>query len=245
MVELVEWRVFCFTEDKWVSKWLYSTDTPSSCFNDATHAFNNESFQITKKTAISTVRLLEEEIKTGGFFRSEGFAMTIPANDTRDLFVSWPYPVGVLDCNIQTTEADIGNTVEGVVGPNSIMGVLTSDVQISASVLPVSATVITNANLGLECLLDGEYVGEIVGIDIILGTITVEPPLSRSFVAGALVGGQRRIIKNFNLGYTQGCAIGSSKIGASYIPVGVSTRVSYYNNTAQEKTFNFNIEYLY
>jgi hypothetical protein len=224
---------------------MESSETPHQCFNDSTHEFNGESFQVINQTVLSSVRLIEEEIPTGGFFRSEGFALVAPANSTHDLVVSWPYPVGVLDCNIQTTAADIGNTVQGVVGPNTVMGILTSDAGASSAVLSVSSTVIENVHIGLECVLDGELIGEIIGIDAAASTVTIDPPLSQSFTAGILVGGQRRIIKNFNLGYVQGCSIGSSKIGASYIPVGVTTRVTYTNNSPDEKTFNFNIEYLY
>jgi len=224
---------------------MESSETPHQCFNGSAHEINEESFQLINQTVLSTVKLLEEEIPTGGFFRSEGFALVAPANSSEDLIVSWPYPVGVLDCNIQTTAADIGNMVQGVVGPNTAMGILTSDADASSEILAVSSTVISNVHIGLECVLDGVLVGEITGIDAATGTVTIDPPLSQPFTTGTLVGGQRRIIKNFNLGYMQGCSVGSSKIGASYIPVGVTTRVTYINNTPNEKTFNFNIEYLY
>jgi hypothetical protein len=224
---------------------MESSETPHQCFNGSAHEINEGSFQLINQTFLSTVKLLEEEIPTGGFFRSEGFALVVPANSSEDLLVSWPYAVGVLDCNIQTTAADTGNMVQGVVGPNTVVGMLTSNADASSEILAVSSTVISNVHIGMECVLGGELVGEIVGIDGAVGTITINPPLTQPFTTGTLVGVQRRIIKNFNLGYIQGCAVGSSKIGASYIPAGVATRVTYINNTPNEKTFNFNIEYLY
>lgn len=243
--KLTEWRVFCVSEDKWVYKWLPSDQIPVNCFNNETHDINQDSFQATNTTVVNSVSIVEEEIPTGGFFRSEGFKMTIPPETTEILQVEWPYPVGVLDCNIQTTISDIGNVINGVVGPNTIIGVLEIQATAGNTVVSVPASVVENVHIGIEFLIGGEEVGEIVSINNADATITLDSALVKTFSTGALIGGQRRIIKNFYLGYTQGCAVGSSKIGASYIPSGVKTKVIYKNNSTQEKIFNFNIEYLY
>lgn len=241
--ELVKWRVFCNTETKWTEKWLEPGEVPIECFVNNEHEIAPNSFQKIDETSINNSKIIEEEIPTGGFFRSQGFVITTPSGQTNTLDVSWKYPVGVLTSKIQTDSTDIGNMVDAIVGPNTIVGILTTDAAVGDTVLNVNSTVTANAHLGLEILINGEIVGEVISIET--DTITITEPLAKAYANGSFVGGQKRIIKAFNLGYLQGCDIGNSKIGATYVPTGVITRIIYRNNLQEEKALKFNVEYLY
>lgn len=242
-VVLVKWRVYCMTEDKWTYGWLNPDITPTRCFHNNEHNINENSYQDVDRVTVNNTMIIEEEIRTGGFFRSQGFSFIIPPNTVRNKDISWKYPVSVLTSKIQTSGDDIGNTMEAVVGPDTIIGFLLNNNVPGSNVLKVSDTVLQNVYNGIEILINGVLIGEVMSIGV--DEIILCEPITEEFLAGSLIGGQRRIIKNFNLGFIQGCDIGQSKIGATYVPAGTITRVYYHNNKDIEKTFHFNIEYLY
>jgi hypothetical protein len=242
-----QWRIYCETESAWSSGFFdASSPAPTTCFNNTTHTVNANSAQLLQTISSNNVnaKIIEESIPTQGFFKSQGYSFTIPGNSTASTIVSWGYPVTVLETFFATVNTQSGDIINAITAPNTIIGTITANVAIGATVLPVSSTVVANSYVGFEILINGVLLGEILSIDHTNLTLTVSP-LTTGYSSGAYVGVQIRIINNFIIGNSFRYVVGSSKIGGKFIAAGTTTRVEYTNNQSTALTFTFRVEFLF
>ncbi len=244
------WRIYCITEQEWSSGYLAAESaTPTTCFNNTGHEVNLNSQQIVEVITNNTtnVKIIEESVPTGGNFRCEGFKLTIPAGTTATKVVSWPYIISVLQSFFAPNSSQDGDVLNVICGPNTIVGLLTSSISSGTTVIPVSLTVVQNAMVGYEFLLNGTNLGEIVAIDLNAYTVTLHTATPSSFNAGAYAGLQTTNIKNLVIGLGGGerYIIGASRSGSKRLPANMPVHVTYQNNGANDVDFYFQVEYLY
>jgi len=244
-VELKKWRIYCITEEDWSEGWIEDGSSPDKCFNSGDHEINPNSLQVISRSNILSLEVKEEQIKTGGHIKSEGFTFTIPANTSQTNTISWPIPINVINLTINSVKEEIGNVLNSVVSPNTAMGVLSAESVIGESEIYVSDTVIANAYIGLEILINGNLVAEILSINSQTKTLSLSKNLEAIYPIGSVVGGQRRIVKNYNLGFNSAFTVGAHKIGTSYLKANTDVSLEYDNNTDAEQKLTFNVEYLY
>lgn len=193
-----------------------------------------------------------EQVKnadTGGHFRIEGKQITIPANSTGSNNMTWPYNISPLVIKFNTDSSNKNDIINMYVAPNTTIGVITDNLDISSTLLHVNSTVIKNINIGyLVYITNGvtlDSLGEVLSVDYTNNTITVSVANTNSYLAGSYVQMTVNVIKNYVINNPGSYAIGESKVGASYIPKNRIVNVQYTNNSSEEKTFTWYYEYLY
>lgn len=246
MTELSKWRVFCITENDWSYGWLETgSNAPTTCFNNTSHQVNTGSIGIIDTTENLTVKIKQESVDTGGNFKSKGYKFIAGANTSTTLSVSWPYLTTACAVHIQTDETQRGDVLNAIVGPQTIVGVITSPAYVGDNVVSANSTVFNISYVGYEAYIGSHFVGEILELKPELFTVKFSIPLTVDLPLNTYFKIQMRIVDSHNLGYTVGNDIGATNIGGKSLPKNLPTHVIYTNNSDLEKTCCFTIEYLY
>lgn len=247
--KLFEWNIFCDTEQTNVIGFTNSEQHPELCFNNTTHVISQIPTLI-NKISNNNVRIIEEYKETGGYFQAKSVKFVCPVGvSTHDLV--WPIPISVLSLSFITTDDHIGDTISNIVAPNTIVGAITSDVNTSDTVINVSQTVIDYINLGffinITDFVNSDNLGRVTFVDTINNTITVETPVTNTFLAATPTYIQMSVktIHDYTIGNPGKYVIGKSKIGGSYLAANTTIRVEYTNNGGSSKDFFTTIEFLY
>jgi hypothetical protein len=245
-MSLNNWQIYCITENKWVSGWLHSDiSIPSVCFNNDQHEINTNSPQILESTQVLSVKIEQEFIPTGGHYGCQGYIMEIPANTSLTKPISWPYPITTSVVNIQDTDENLGDTLEAIVNPKTLIGGTTSVTLQGSNTCTVNSTAIENSKIGYECYISNEHLGRIIDINKQTFVITFENELQVEKNMGSPFYAELKIIRNYYLGSRQGNCLGSGNIGGKHLPANTITNVVYKNNSNIDKKFIFNVEYLF
>lgn len=129
------------------------------------------------------------------------------------------------------------------------VGINTLAVTAGDFVIKVSSTFLAKAKVGIVVdISDGtntDSLGEILAIDKVNSTITVQNSADHSFNIGSFLYMSVHVVKNYKISQAHKFEIGESKIGGSYISPCFLVRASYTNNSNENKDFNWFVEYLY
>lgn len=204
------------------------------------------------KSLLTDVKIIEEEVSTGGHYQTKGFRMNIDSSDeTKILNFSFPIDIGLLSASWVGRLGFDGDWIEIMSAPATVIGFITSDTTINDTVITVDQTTIDNIKIGYYLdLTDGtnsDDCGRVLSIDKVNSTITIENPLSNSYLVSSPTFCLMTIkfTPQLYLDDSGVLSVGESKIGASFVPAGTIIRVVYHNDNATTKSFNFLIEYLY
>jgi hypothetical protein len=223
---------------------------------------------ITEATAsqlnIEAVEVLEEKpgSRTGGHFRAVGVDLVVAAGTpgvVQDFDITWPIPVSIMAAEIDVAPEWIGDRFDVLVAPETVIGTTAQLVDVGATVVPVSDTVIAalennpehedaalHYHVGYLAKVGSEDSGHIVAVDPVAKTITVENALSAQAGAGTAIAISVAVAENCKF-TVAGVAksIGESKIGGSYIAAGRIVRIRYTNGDGLAKTVSLIFEILY
>lgn len=200
------------------------------------------------------VKVLEEDEtnRTQGHYQSRGLEMSIPASTglhTADF--SFNYPISLMSMEYVPEASMDGDYFDATVGPETIIGTITSDVTASDTVINVSQTVLDNIQIGylvhLDDLTNKDALTEVTAIDKVAGTITVATGAVNGFAAATPTYVKQTVLmaKNIRLSGTVRIELGSTKIGGSFLPANTAIRITYNNISGTAKTFAAIAEYLY
>jgi hypothetical protein len=252
MTTLHKYTFTCTTEATEKSVWRDEDDpVPSKCPDDTSHTIDTTSIRITDTVEETTTTIREELIPTGGHFRAMCKSIDIGANETKIDDNTWPYNISALAIEFITTSENQGDDLELIVGPDTIIGAITSGVSISDNVINVDQTTIDYIDIGFRVnLFDGvntEELGHVTSIDKDNKTITTENSSTTAFLASSptYVRINVNVIDDYTIGAPGRWIIGEAKIGGSHVKAGISVRIIYKNNTASAKNFTAQLEYLY
>lgn len=244
---LYQYRIFCVTEA--INVTLWDIVSPTKCPHSIEHEINLNSVAIIDKISDNVVKIEDEDSPTQGNFRTESHKFIIPAMSTSSMTLSWKYQITVMVAKVSSGEINRGDVINTYVAEHTTVGVLTSNINAGVTIIPVSPTVMTNANIGYNVRITNgihtDELGEIIAKDYINNSITVDASTQNAFSAGSYIQMTVRKIKNYE--FSEPCynVIGSSKITGSSLPANVPVRVEYQNNGQTDKTFIFTVEYLY
>jgi hypothetical protein len=241
-MNIKKWRIFCNTENDWSGGWL--ENEPTVCFNNNTHTVNPGSIQILEAVEKIEVKIQREDTPTGGNYNIQGYSMVIAANSTEILPVSWKFPINVLSVHCQSNESNLGDTLNAITRPQTLVGVNTVELLQGETTVSVNSTVIENCKIGYNIYIADESLGRVTSIDTLNSTVTSENTSLITHTVGSYIYLDLRIIRDFNLGYSNGNDFGAFN-GNKYLEPNVVTNVIYTNNSIIEKTFSFSIEYLF
>lgn len=246
-----QYKIYCTTEAKNVFTW--SETTPTACPNNTAHTINSSSISIVDESGPDEIFIREESTPTGGHFRAETVVMDIAAGPdvTTTITRSWPYPISVLGFSVAVGAEHEGDVLHIYAPENRIIGALTSSINPTDTVIPVSQTVIDNIAIGFSVKLDdgvnSNDLGDVLSIDKVNNTITMQTAAVNSFSASSPTYVKITVcrVKDFELSKPGIYNIGEKKIGGSYFPANEVAVVKYLNKSASLKKLVIWHEYLY
>jgi len=199
-----------------------------------------------------TITIREEDVPTGGHYQALGIEIDVNASGTITKDVSFPHPISLMAAEWTNKPSLIGDEVEFIVAPNTIVGALTQDAPAGSGTLYVSSTVIDNIQIGYQLKLFNapstqKSCGRVLGVDTENNTVLVENAPTQTFTVEAPTYVQQEVhlySRSFLAGEGR-VQLGEAKIGGSYIPANTTIRANYYNNNGTNKKLVFIIEYLY
>jgi len=244
---LNEYRIFCQTENKFVTAW--SSIKPTLCPNSNSDTIDNNSVTIIDSISSNDVNIIQSDPGlTSGTYRIEGFSITIPANSTLSKDMSWPFNIAVMTINLYNSTEHIGDKVWGLAAPNTTIGVLTQSVSQGDTVIHVSPSVFKFIKIGqLITITNGHQkldMEQCVHIDSVNNTLTCEIPANAPIAQNAYIQFTAQTIKNVVFGNSQTISMANKHLGSTPIPKGIISRLFYTNTGNFDKTFTYSVEYL-
>lgn len=199
--------------------------------------------------AAQVVKLEKENIKTGEHYQCRMVKLSASANSVVNEDLSFPFPVSIFTGQMTINDDHIGDEIEVVISPNTVMAQISSDISPTDIVLNINPAHITNLFIGANvAITDGQNydnLGRIIELDEINNTIKVETAAVHSFQAGS------GIIVNIYLFYPSQIVnsgritVGQADIAGKYLPANTIMRLTYKNNSGTPKNLNIFLEYLY
>jgi len=251
MTTVKKYRVWCTIEEVYVETW--SADVPAVCPNNNTHAIDIGITTIIDTVKNAQVSVIEETTPTGGYYMTDCLLIEIPDIPVYNHDFSYPISINVLDMFFTVNAENIGDNIDVLSAPDTVVGALTANANPSDTVLNVSSTVTDNIKVGFDVdILDAgtganDDLGRVIAVNKASGTITVENPVVNLHNASGPTYVRMTIyrFKNFQFLKEWKYEVGLGKIGSSYLPAGVTVRIRYNNVSGGVKRMPFYLEYLY
>jgi hypothetical protein len=192
----------------------------------------------TQQPRIDIVRIRDDEGETGGHFYRRSVTILADAESVTEFDDSVLVNTEALSVHFNSTREHEGDTIQVLVSPDSVIGTITSDVNIGDTVISVSQTVVDNAFRGPMTLVldDGSQtndLGHILNVDRDNLLVTVQNAATAAFAAATPTTIRVTIIfvDTTVLG-PSGCdVIGESKTGGSGVPANQIVRLRYQNRS--------------
>lgn len=196
------------------------------------------------------VKIIEEQVldRTQGHFQSRTIDMYISGvTGTTHVDISFPFPVSLFSSEWLVREEQVSDIAEFHIAPDTVCGALTQPHLSGDTVLHVSDTVFTQADmkLGYYIKINGQDLGRVIAKDSDNLTITVEEGLANDTAPGSYIMFTVKVVPHWRFNAPGFCSVGESKIGASFVPENTTMRVVYHNISGKSKWFAISLDYLY
>jgi hypothetical protein len=246
-----QWRIYCITEGCFVTGYLPSSATCSTCFNNTTHTVNSGSISIISTiTPNTTLVSTQAPNETNGNFTCERKSITATPNTITTDNTTFNYNVGILSFHFDVKNENIGDSFELLVQPITNIGILASAISSGSSIITLPPTVMAYMFPGFELIFTNSssgsstIEGEIVSVNTTNNSVTLSNPLTTSYNTGDYICFRSYKIKNFIMGISQAYQIGNY-LRASHFPYGMKAVLNYTNNSSSSKTFVYGCDYLF
>lgn len=243
-----KYRIFCESENIHVTCW--DKVPPTTCPNNNNHMINGNSITVLEQLSDQNVSIIQTVPGfTNGFYKVEGWSCVIPANSSAYKDISWPYNIAIMTMNLYPSSDNIGDTINGYAGPDTIIGINTETLNQNVSVINVNSTVIDNIKNGYTVHVVNSTqninMGECISIDLENSRITCNTTSSESIVPGAYIKVSRHIIKNMTFTTNNNINLANKNVFSTAFAANTVARMTYTNNSNTQKTFYYSAEYEY
>lgn len=239
-----EYRFYCPTDATYFFAW--GTTEPTQCPN--CHAIDESSIAIVQTRKTNDVVAYDP---INGTYQAETILIDVPAGQIGDTYVqsiTWPFDTDIWVFEIYATQEMVNDSIRVITSPNTVIGVITTDANISDTILNVSPTVLQYAAVGYDIKITHGIVtqelGRVKNVNTSNSQITVETPISTSdFVTGSYLTLNAISIRNHVFNY-----VGLHKFGAKgnrtkRIFATMPTTLYYTNQSVDPKPFYLRLEY--
>ena len=144
MTSVYQYRIYCTTDQKYITTW--STTEPTVCPENNNHSIDTGATTILQTISNTEVNVKEESIPTGGSFASRTLRVDSKAHTANHIDFWWSHAISALSANFVTGKGHIGDSVSMYVGPNTTIGA------IMAPVFPAAPWQAQNYTLGQSVL---------------------------------------------------------------------------------------------
>lgn len=205
----------------------------------------------TPQSTYNTVKVLEEEIPTGGHYQIVSVDFDCAANSTTTHIHSFPVDINVTNGYLLALDQQRGDRVTVQVAPGTVIGAITANITLNDTVISVQASVIENTYIGNYLdFFDGTNTSNLVrvlSLDAGNNTVTVEAGIDQAFLAvtPTYVRATRIYAQDVYIPGGGAIGMGENKIGATHVEANRPIHFVYVNN--QNVLFHacFIIEYLF
>jgi len=247
---LKKYKVFCVTENAFVEVWKLTK--PMCCPTNSKHIIDEDLTQQIDQKVIESENVQTMNINsknyytTNGNYRCEGRSYVIPQNTTTFVEnINIPVPMCVFGMRFCVRDEHCGDTVSFIGQPDTIVGIVTQNVDANASVIHVNDTVCKYTMIGYYVVIGGEE-RLVTNVDSESYTITVDTPFTNEHLAGSYVALNVYIIRNVSLDTAGIFDVGYGAFGGKFLDKGANLRLIYHKaDSNATKTFSFHVEYMY
>jgi hypothetical protein len=188
MATIYQYRVFCTTDSKY--EYVWGENAPTTCPSNTAHSIDASSITIVDKVDKTEVKIQEENTPTNGNFATATLKLMAIKNTTTSTTERFPYPVSALVVDFVTAQENSGDTVNLIVGKDTITGYIT------ANVSPSSAWTSQNYTSGQTVSYNGRI------YTCFLDTVANEVPTNKLYWKhGLRVSVSQTVIDNIYPGY--------------------------------------------
>jgi hypothetical protein len=249
-----EWEVYCITDS--VYRKLWDTEEPTTCPDNNGHTIStNPPPRIIQTINSHDVKIIEEDGITQGIYKFKGFSLDVPSGTSGNVTsqtLMFSYPISLINGWFISSKGMAGDIIDLSVADNTVIGAIGAPVYTGNTEMTVTSTVTDNLSIGyFTSLTDGSQfsdLGEVLAIDKINSTITVQTPSTNTFspLSPTYVIMQVKVVENFSIPVeNERYAFAEKKVGGKYLPANTPIYVKYTNNEGNAKVFSYNMEYLY
>lgn len=250
-----QWRVYCQTESEFITGWLADPQVCTSCFNNNTHIINASSASIIQTISPNTT-IISTQVpgQTNGNYRREGKIININPGQgvITSQITTFPYTIGMLAFCIQISQDNVGDKIEALIMPRgqAPLGILTTNLSVGQTVIPIPVSTLAYFQVGYQLTLQSNTTGfleeedEILSIDKIAGTVTLQTGITTAFNQGSYISFLMKRCKNVYLTTPGNIQMGNFLRAATF-PTIMQAQLRYTNNSNQAKVFAYATDYLF
>jgi hypothetical protein len=186
MSTATEYKIYCTTENQYVSGW--GTAPPTVCYNNNAHTVNANSVQVIQVISSDQVTVKQSTVITNKNTRLETVKFTDVAVDaTQTQTYTFLYPSNLYSFTFAVDDTNKGDEITIVFNENETMGLITQNAGIGDTVINAPAALLLYGNVGYNLTLtDGvntDDLGLILAIDTNADTVTVQNATTHAFLA--------------------------------------------------------------
>lgn len=247
---LARFNIYCQTETLLVSTDFRDIDDPPTvCPNNNTHSVDLNLVSIIETTKTESVFINQGATNTQDIYRTVGYSINIPSLTPGDNYIydiTRKYHISPRVLHVFPTVDNIGDQITFTIAPETKIAELGIDQLIGQTTLSLTTGSASKALLGMMIKIDdginSQELGECIGKDTDLDTITVEHALVDHYLAGTDILQSYIRVKDIPIANTNNFTIGASKFYSDSVPPNTVVRLIYRNNDGLSKTFNYTME---
>lgn len=240
-----QYRIHCVTENKDVYNW----NNNITCPNDHTHQIDINSVSIFDTISSDVVTINQSNPIIPGNWRVENDSFTVLPGEIYTSLITFKYPTGALTLNWTSYDIHAGDIINGYVGENTTIGIITQSISPGDTIYNVSPSVLKHLNLGfLVNITNGTQniqLGECIKLDTINNTITCSIPCNISLSSHSLVQMTIWIIRDIYITGKSKVSLGVKHLNSDFLPANIINKFTYQNNGSVSKTFSILYDILY
>ncbi len=244
-IALTKYLVYCNDEQS-----SFATDYltgAARCPNNSGHTIDPTKTTVLTTFTTNTVNINQGSDTTQGLYKIKGVVINIPAGNTGDVtlsdFVVRTYPTSTIKGTILPTQDNVGDMFTVYTKPDFIVGSLAYN--LSAGSTGMTMVSVTGVKLGSYLKLDnGTTSTDLSECKTISNNfVTFQNATDRDYSAGTLVKMSITNILNYPIVFAMPTDFG--KLAGIPVPAGLTSRMSYTNNSGLPKKINIVFETFY
>ena len=228
------YKIYCNDENSYITCW--DTIPPTQCPNNNTHSVNVDSVQLISTVDSHEVTVKEDKITISRNTRIIQIPLVNAApGETVTVDFTFPINMSLYLFDYITSSDNILDEISILANPDTVLGLIVSDIEIGDTTFVAPPALIAYAALGFYLtIFDGTNsndIGIITNIDPLTSIVTVDVPTTYAFSASnTLVSMTLKVMDKLVIGQQGIHTYGEKIIGGAAIPKGTLTRYLYKNN---------------
>lgn len=232
---IYEWKIYCSTENAFIS--YFGSTAPDKCPNDTSHTVSSSTGSVSQIRLIGPNYVIATDpTPDRAFYQYTTIPLDVPANKEPQILsttFSYPFDMYIWEMAIAQGSMCIGDKLSVQIGPDTILGLLTSDLNTGTTGMSCTTTVTNKVARGCEIgITNGvtkEYLGRVLSYSD--GQVVFSTPSSNYYPVGSYVLWSVYPIKDMIIDSTERLVIGAKGLKTKLVPANTPIKIIYQDNT--------------